>query len=96
MESAISYRDWPENLIMTLFPMDGVLLEVRNRKERCCAWSPVAMTSHVQTLNMFFAKTQLARALPCSFQVPAIRLGLALCVSNFGRIHFLLLVIVQL
>jgi hypothetical protein len=39
---------------MTLFPMDGILLEVRNRKERYHAWSPVAMTSHVQTLSMLF------------------------------------------
>jgi hypothetical protein len=50
----ISYRDWPENPIMTLFPTDCVLLEVRNRRERCHAWSPIATTSHVWTLSMLF------------------------------------------
>jgi hypothetical protein len=39
---------------MTLFLMDGVLLEVHNRKERCRVWSPVATTSHVRTLSMLF------------------------------------------
>jgi hypothetical protein len=54
MESAISYQNWPENPIMTLFLMNGVLLEVRNRKERCHAWSPIATTSHVRALSMLF------------------------------------------
>jgi hypothetical protein len=39
---------------MTPFQMDGVLLEVRNRKERCHAWSLIAMTSHIRTLSMLF------------------------------------------
>jgi hypothetical protein len=39
MENALSYRNWPENPIMTLISMDGVLLELRNRKERCHSWS---------------------------------------------------------
>jgi hypothetical protein len=43
----------PENLI-TLIPMDDILLEVRNRKERCCAWSLVAMTTHIRTFSMLF------------------------------------------
>jgi hypothetical protein len=54
MENALSYRNWPENPIMTLFPMDGVILEVRNRKEGCRACSPVAMVSHVRTFNKLF------------------------------------------
>jgi hypothetical protein len=54
MESAISYWNWPENLIMTLLPMDGVLHKVCNQKERCRAWSFIATTSHVQTLSMLF------------------------------------------
>jgi hypothetical protein len=39
--------NWLENSITTLVPIDGVLLEVRNRKERCRAWSLIAMTSHI-------------------------------------------------
>jgi hypothetical protein len=54
MESAISYRNWPDDLIMTLFPTNGILLEVRNRKERCHAWSPIATTSHIRALSMLF------------------------------------------
>jgi hypothetical protein len=30
-------RNWLENPIMTLFPTDGVLLEVRNQKKKCHA-----------------------------------------------------------
>jgi hypothetical protein len=52
MESVISYRNWPKNPIMTPFLTDGVLLMVRNWKERCHAWSPIVMTSHVQTLSV--------------------------------------------
>jgi hypothetical protein len=37
---------------MTLVSTDGLLLEVRNRNEGCLAWSPVATTSHDQTLSM--------------------------------------------
>jgi hypothetical protein len=52
MESAISYQNWPKNPIMTLFPTDDVLLKVRNRKERCHAWSLVATTRHVRTVRV--------------------------------------------
>jgi hypothetical protein len=54
MESALSYWNWPKNQIMTLFLTDGVLLGIRNRKERCHAWSFVATTSHIRTLSMLF------------------------------------------
>jgi hypothetical protein len=54
MEGALSYWNWSENPMMTLFSTDGVLLEVRNRKVWYHAWSPVVMTSHVWTLSMLF------------------------------------------
>jgi hypothetical protein len=41
--------NWSANLVTTLVPADGVLLEVRNRKERCHSWSLVAMTSHARS-----------------------------------------------
>jgi hypothetical protein len=70
MESAISYQNWPENPIMTLFPMNGVLLKVRNRKERYHAWSPIATTSHVRAISMLFFQdsTSMSTTLfvPCS------------------------------
>jgi hypothetical protein len=37
---------------MTLVSTDGVLLKVCNWNEGCCAWSPIATTSHDQTLSM--------------------------------------------
>jgi hypothetical protein len=95
MESSFSYQNWPKNLIMTLFPMDDVLLRVRIWKERCHAWSPVATTSHARTISMLLSKTRLAWALPYLFQVVAIWPGFA-CVSNLKRIHSLLLVIIKL
>jgi hypothetical protein len=54
MKNVVSYWNWPENPIMTLFPMDGVLLKVRNQKENGHAWSPIATTSHIRTLSMLF------------------------------------------
>jgi hypothetical protein len=96
MESAISYQNWLENPIMILFPTCGILLEVCNRNERCPAWSPVAMTSHVRTLSvlLFQASTSMSSALfiPSSGYTT----WLCLCVSNIGWIHSLLLVIVKL
>jgi hypothetical protein len=50
MENALSIRIGPENLIMTLIPMDDVLLKICNQKERCRAWILVTMTSHIRTV----------------------------------------------
>jgi hypothetical protein len=96
MESAISYQNWPENPIMTLFPTDGVVLEVRNRKERCHSWSPFAMTGHIQTISVLLFHDSTSTSTTLFVRVLAIRIGLALCVSNFGLIHSLLLVIMKL
>jgi hypothetical protein len=86
----------PENLITTLIPTDGILLEIHNQKERCHSWSLIATTSRVWIVSMlFYSKTRLARAIQYPFQVVAIRPGFG-CVSNFDRIHSLLLVIIKL
>jgi hypothetical protein len=77
--------NWLKNLIMTLISIDGVLLEVHNRMERCRAWSLVAMTSHVWTFSILFSKTWRAWALPYLSQVPAIWLGFAcVCPTSVG------------
>jgi hypothetical protein len=62
--SALFHWNCPKNPITTLVSIDDVLLEVRNRKERCRVWSLVATTSHVRTLACCYSKTRLARALP--------------------------------
>jgi hypothetical protein len=80
MENALSYWNWPENPIMTLFSTDGALLKVLNRKEGCRAWNLIATTSHVRTFSMLFSKTRQTRALTYLFQALAIRPGLG-CVS---------------
>jgi hypothetical protein len=80
MENALSYQNWPENLIMTLFPTDGILLEICNQKERYRAWSLVTTTSHIWTFSMLFSKTRRTWALPYSFQTLAIWPDLG-CVS---------------
>jgi hypothetical protein len=73
MESAISSRNWPENLMMTLFPMDGIVFVVRNRKERCRAWSPIAMTSHVRTVSMLLFKDSTDMSITLFVQTPVMR-----------------------
>jgi hypothetical protein len=35
-----------------IFKMDGVLLDVRNRKEECCTWSLVVITSRTLALKL--------------------------------------------
>jgi hypothetical protein len=77
---------------MTLFPMDGILLEVRNRKERRCAWSFIAMTSHVQTLSMLFLQDSTDMSTTLFIPSSGYTTLLCLCVSTIGRIHSLLLV----
>jgi hypothetical protein len=37
---------------VTFFKMDGVLLEVHNQKEGCCAWSLVATTSRMLAISL--------------------------------------------
>jgi hypothetical protein len=75
---------------MTLFPKDGVLLDVRNRKKRCRVWSPVATTSHVWTLSMFWdsTDTSITIFIPSSGYTT----WLCFCVSNVGWRHSLLLI----
>jgi hypothetical protein len=45
-------RSLRKNLCATFVETDGVLLEVRNRKEGCCPWSLIATTSHILTLKL--------------------------------------------
>jgi hypothetical protein len=73
---------------MTLFPMDGVLLEVRNRKEICRVWSPIDTTSHVRTLSMLF----FLDLTDMSFItiIPGFFFTTCLCIFTSDRIHSLM------
>jgi hypothetical protein len=45
---------------------DGILLDVRNRKERCCVWSLGATTSHIRALSLPFLQDLMnVRLFPC-------------------------------
>jgi hypothetical protein len=52
MESAFPSRNMWKDPCATLVRMDGVILEVRNRKEGCCHWSLVATTGHILALKL--------------------------------------------
>jgi hypothetical protein len=95
MEKCSLHWNWPKNPITTLVPIDGILLEVHNRKERGRAWSLVATTSHIRTLNMlFYSKTWLARAIPYSFQVGLYNQTLLICPQLRSNAPLLLVIIV--
>jgi hypothetical protein len=75
-----------------LFPTDGVLLEVCNRKERHRAWSFVATTSHVWILKMLFLQDSTDMGITLFIPTSGYTTWLCLCVSNIGQIHSFLLV----
>jgi hypothetical protein len=80
---------------MTLFPIDGVLLELRNQKERCVS-SSVATTSHVLMLSILFFQDSTSTSMILFVPSFGYTTWLCLCVSNFDQIHSLLLVIIKL
>jgi hypothetical protein len=47
--NAFPYWHWQGDPITIFFWTDGILLEIRNRKERFCSWTRVATTSHIIT-----------------------------------------------
>jgi hypothetical protein len=95
MESVISYWNWQQNPIITLIWTYGVLLEVRNWKERCYARNLVATSSHIWTLSLLLFQGS-ASALTSLIQSPYFTIGLCSCVPNSNQVHSLLLVIVKL
>jgi hypothetical protein len=96
MENALSHWNWPKNPIMTLFPMDGVLLEVCNRKVNCRAWSLVATTSNIQTSSRLFFHDSTDMGITLFILGSGYTTCLCLCESNVGPTHSLLPVIVKL
>jgi hypothetical protein len=92
MESAFPYQNWQGDPIMIFFWMDGIVLELCNRKEKCCTWSLVAMTSHIITLSMSpFArldwhKHHYVHTKPCFMT------WYCLCIFHSDRVHSLMLV----
>jgi hypothetical protein len=66
--------------------MDGVLLEVRNRKERCCDWSLVATTSHIATLGVLAFKIGLTLSLLGYSEALTLQLSTARIASISNRV----------
>jgi hypothetical protein len=52
MESAFHSQDLRKDPCATFIRTDGVLLDVRNRKEECRIWSLVATTNHIIALKL--------------------------------------------
>jgi hypothetical protein len=71
--------------------MDGVLLEVRNWKERYRAWSLVAMTSHVWTLSMLLFQDSNGTSVALFIQILIIWPSIVVMSSIPNQVHSLLL-----
>jgi hypothetical protein len=50
--------------------MDGILLELHNRKEECRTWSLIATTSQVLALRLSLRQTMMSISLCLLFQIP--------------------------
>jgi hypothetical protein len=50
---------------------DGVLLEVHNQKEGCCAWSLMATASQILALSLLLLSDLMNISIPCLFQITA-------------------------
>jgi hypothetical protein len=83
--------NWPENPITTLVPTNGVLLEVCDRKKRCCAWSLDAMTSHIRTLSMLLLQDSTGTRITLFVQTRIIRPSNVGMPSTPNQVHSLLL-----
>jgi hypothetical protein len=51
--------------------MDGILLEVHNRKEVCCPWSTVATISHILALKLTASLRLMSRSITSLFWILA-------------------------
>jgi hypothetical protein len=76
---------------MALISTDDVLLEVRNRKEGCHAWSLIAMTSHVRALNMLLFQDSTSTSITLFVQTSVIRLSNVGMSSTPNQVHSWLL-----
>jgi hypothetical protein len=68
MESAFPSQNLWKDPCKTFIRMDGVLLEVHNQKEECCAWSLVATISHILALKLTASLRLLVRSFSLSCQ----------------------------
>jgi hypothetical protein len=61
---------------------DGIWLEVRNRKEECCAWSLVAITSHILSLTLTAFLRLVVRSLSLFVSNPCLTFLSSSCTSS--------------
>jgi hypothetical protein len=69
MESTFPSQNLRKDPCATFIRMDGVLLEVRNRKEGCCPWSLVAITSCILAIKLTASIRLISRSLSSLFQI---------------------------
>jgi hypothetical protein len=60
--------------------MDGVLLEVRNRKEKCCTWSLIATTSRILALKLTVSLSLMIRSLSSFVSNPYLTFVSSACI----------------
>jgi hypothetical protein len=61
--------------------MDGVLLEVRNRKKECCTWSLIATTSRILALKLTALVRLMIRSLSSFVSDPCLTFLSSACIS---------------
>jgi hypothetical protein len=89
MESAILPQNLWKDPCATFIGTDGVLLEVRNRKEGCCPWSLVATTSHILTLKLPASQRLMIGSLSSLFESLLDPLNSACISCTLNQVHSL-------
>jgi hypothetical protein len=82
MESAFSSRNLQKDHCATFVRTDGVLLEVRNQKEECCAWNLVAIISHILSLTLTASLRLMVRSLSLFVSNPCLTFLSSDCTSS--------------
>jgi hypothetical protein len=81
MKSAFSSWNLRKNHCASFIRTNGVLLEVCSRKDECCAWSLVAITSHILALKLTASLRLLIRSLSLFVSNPCLTSLHSGCIS---------------
>jgi hypothetical protein len=81
MESTFPSQNLRKDPGATFIRTDSILLEVRNQKEGCCAWSLIATTSRILALKLTAALTLLIRSLSLFVSNPYLTSLDSACIS---------------
>jgi hypothetical protein len=82
MEDAFPPRNLRKDPYSSFIRTDGVWLEVRNRKEECCVWSLIAITSHILSLTLTTFLRLVVRSLSLFVSNPRLTFLSSSCTSS--------------